>query len=188
MCTSEPERTSAASAKAASSGSPRSPPPPPRSWPPGSPNAPACPPTPLFVTRRGTPLSRDALERRIAKYTATAALSCPALHEKKVSPHVLRHSAAMRLLNAGVDTSVIALWMGHENIGNHTGLHPRRLGTQRTGDRPHRPARHSARPLPATRHRTGLPRRTVIMPNTRSRERSPPPIRRRPAGITGGSA
>ncbi|WP_327586947.1 site-specific integrase [Nonomuraea sp. NBC_00507] len=73
------------------------------------------PADPLFITRRGTPLSRDALERRIAKYTATAAESCPALREKKVSPHVLRHSAAMRLLNAGVDTSVIALWMGHEN-------------------------------------------------------------------------
>jgi site-specific recombinase XerD len=71
---------------------------------------------PLFVTRRGTPLSRDALERRIAKYTAIAALSCPTLREKKVSPHILRHSAAMRLLNAGVDTSVIALWLGHENV------------------------------------------------------------------------
>jgi len=74
------------------------------------------PADPLFVTRRGTPLSRDALERRIARYTTTAALSCPALREKNVSPHVLRHSAAMRLLNAGVDTMVIALWMGHENI------------------------------------------------------------------------
>ncbi len=74
------------------------------------------PADPLFITRRGTPLSRDALERRIAKHTATAALSCPTLREKKVSPHVLRHSAAMRLLNAGVDTSVIALWMGHENV------------------------------------------------------------------------
>ena len=73
------------------------------------------PSDPLFITRRGTPLSRDALERRIAKYTAIAAKSCPALLEKKVSPHVLRHSAAMRLLNAGVDTTVIALWMGHEN-------------------------------------------------------------------------
>jgi len=73
------------------------------------------PADPLFITRRGTPLSRDALERRIAKYTAIAAQSCPALLEKKVSPHVLRHSAAMRLLSAGVDTSVIALWMGHEN-------------------------------------------------------------------------
>jgi integrase/recombinase XerD len=74
------------------------------------------PANPLFITRRGTPLSRDALERRIARYTAAATLSCPALREKKVSPHVLRHSAAMRLLNAGVDTSVIALWMGHENV------------------------------------------------------------------------
>jgi hypothetical protein len=67
---------------------------------------------PLFITRRGTPLSRDTLERRIAKYTAIAAESRPSLLEKKVSPHVLRHSAAMRLLGAGIDTSVIALWMG----------------------------------------------------------------------------
>ena len=73
------------------------------------------PADPLFITRRGTPLSRDALERRIAKYTATAEKTCPSLLEKKVSPHTLRHSAAMRLLGAGVDTSVIALWMGHEN-------------------------------------------------------------------------
>ncbi len=73
------------------------------------------PADPLFITRRGTRLSRDALERRIAKYAAIAAKTCPALLEKKVSPHVMRHSAAMRLLNAGVDTSVIALWMGHEN-------------------------------------------------------------------------
>ena len=62
------------------------------------------PADPLFITRRGTPLSRDALERRIAKYTATAAKTCPSLLEKKVSPHVFRHSAAMRLLAAGVDT------------------------------------------------------------------------------------
>ncbi|MFC9840872.1 tyrosine-type recombinase/integrase [Rhodococcus sp. NPDC127530] len=76
------------------------------------------PTDPLFVTRRGGPLSRDALERRLAKYTATAASSCPTLREKKVSPHVLRHSAAMRLLNAGVDTSVIALWLGHEKVAS----------------------------------------------------------------------
>jgi site-specific recombinase XerD len=74
------------------------------------------PADPLFPTRRGTPLSRDALERRVAKHAATAALACPALGEKKISPHVMRHSAAMRLLNAGIDTSVIALWMGHENV------------------------------------------------------------------------
>jgi site-specific recombinase XerD len=74
------------------------------------------PADPVFPTRPGTPLSRDALQRRVATHTATAALSCPTLREKKVSPHVLRHSAAMRLLSAGVDTSVIALWMGHENV------------------------------------------------------------------------
>ena len=62
------------------------------------------PADPLFITRRGTPLSRDALERRIAKYTAIAAKTCPSLLEKKVSPHTLRHSAAMRLLGAGIDT------------------------------------------------------------------------------------
>jgi len=74
------------------------------------------PADPLFPTRQGTPLSRDALERRVAVHAATASLYCPTLAEKRVSPHVLRHSAAMRLLNAGVDTTVIALWLGHENV------------------------------------------------------------------------
>ena len=72
---------------------------------------------PLFPTRPGGRLSRDALERRLAKHVATAALTRPSLAEKKVTVHVLRHSAAMRLLEAGVDTSVIALWLGHEQIG-----------------------------------------------------------------------
>lgn len=74
------------------------------------------PADPLFPTRRGTALSRDALERRVTTHTSTAARSCPTLREKKVAPHVLRHSAAMRLLNAGVDTTVIALWLGHESV------------------------------------------------------------------------
>lgn len=74
------------------------------------------PADPLFPTRRGTALSRDALERRVATHTTTAARTCSTLREKKVAPHVLRHSAAMRLLNAGVDTTVIALWLGHESV------------------------------------------------------------------------
>ena len=74
------------------------------------------PTNPLFPTQTGRTLSRDALERRLAKYTAEAKAKCPTLATKRVSMHVLRHSAAMRLLRAGVDTSVIALWLGHEQI------------------------------------------------------------------------
>jgi site-specific recombinase XerD len=76
------------------------------------------PADPVFPTRRGTPLSRDGLQRRVNKYAATAGLSCPSLHEKAVTPHTLRHSTAMRLLNAGVDTAVIALWLGHETVAS----------------------------------------------------------------------
>ena len=71
---------------------------------------------PLFPTTRGTRLSRDAVDRRLAKHTKTAARACPSLHTKNVTPHVLRHTAAMRLLHAGVDSAVIALWLGHENV------------------------------------------------------------------------
>jgi integrase/recombinase XerD len=68
------------------------------------------PADPLFITRRGTPLSRDALERRIAKYTAIAAKMCPALLEKKVSPHVLRHYVDDRVMwPAGVFPLAAAL-------------------------------------------------------------------------------
>ena len=71
---------------------------------------------PLFPTQTGRALSRDALERRLAKYVAEAQVKCPTMAKKRVSMHVLRHSAAMRLLRAGIDTSVIALWLGHEQI------------------------------------------------------------------------
>lgn len=72
------------------------------------------PADPLFPTRRGTPLSRDAVQRLVAKHAATAAAACPSLAGKTITPHTLRHSTAMALLQAGVDTSVIALWLGHE--------------------------------------------------------------------------
>lgn len=70
----------------------------------------------LFPSRHGTALSRDAVERRLTTHAATAARAAPTLTEKKISPHVLRHTAAMRLLAAGVDSTVIALWLGHENV------------------------------------------------------------------------
>ena len=71
---------------------------------------------PLFPTRSGRTLSRDALEHRLAGYVEGATAVCPSLACKRVTMHVLRHSAAMRLLQAGIDTSVIALWLGHEQI------------------------------------------------------------------------
>ncbi|MBA3807605.1 MAG: site-specific integrase [Solirubrobacterales bacterium] len=74
------------------------------------------PDDPLFPTRTGRTLSRDALQQRLAEHTSTAALACPSLAAKTISPHVLRHTAAMRLLHAGIDTSVIALWLGHEHV------------------------------------------------------------------------
>ena len=71
---------------------------------------------PLFPTRRGNPLSRDAIEHRLTHYAAQAAAQCPSIQGKKITAHVLRHTTAMRLLHAGVDTSVIALWLGHESV------------------------------------------------------------------------
>jgi site-specific recombinase XerD len=74
------------------------------------------PADPLFPTRTGRALSRDAVERRLAGYVADATARCPSLVQKRVSMHVLWHSATMRLLQAGIDTAVIALWLGHEQI------------------------------------------------------------------------
>ena len=74
------------------------------------------PDDPLFPTSRGARLSHDALARRLSKHADTAAQICPSLRDKKITPHVLRHTAAMGLLHAGVDTTVIALWLGHERV------------------------------------------------------------------------
>src|SRR5215831_1062343 len=74
------------------------------------------PEDPLYASRDGKTMSRDALEHRLATYVKIAARTCPSLNQKNVTMHVLRHSAAMRLLRAGAETSVIALWLGHEQI------------------------------------------------------------------------
>jgi site-specific recombinase XerD len=72
------------------------------------------PDSPVFPTSRGQPLSRDAVELLITRHARTAQATCPTLRSKTVSPHVLRHTAAMALLHAGTDITVIALWLGHE--------------------------------------------------------------------------
>jgi integrase/recombinase XerD len=70
----------------------------------------------VFPSLRRTPLSRDAVERFVSKSAKAAARRCPTLARKHVTPHVLRHSTAVSLLEAGVDRSVIALWLGHQSV------------------------------------------------------------------------
>ena len=76
---------------------------------------PANPVGPLLPNARGGALSRDGVQYVLAKHVAIARQQCPSLQKKRVSPHVLRHSTAMDLLQHGVDRSVIALWLGHES-------------------------------------------------------------------------
>jgi integrase len=74
------------------------------------------PEDPVFPSIRGGFLSRDAIERLVARQCKTAQSNCPSLRHKKITPHVLRHTAAMELLHHGVDRSVIALWLGHQSV------------------------------------------------------------------------
>jgi site-specific recombinase XerD len=75
----------------------------------------AAPGAPLFPNRQGRPLSRSGVEKRLRKAARTAADRCPTLRGKRLSPHTFRHTTAMHLLQAGVDITVIALWLGHES-------------------------------------------------------------------------
>jgi site-specific recombinase XerD len=74
------------------------------------------PADPLFCTRAGSALSRDAVERLVAKHAVAAAQALPPMTGKHVTPHTLRHSAAMTLVAAGTSITVIALWLGHESL------------------------------------------------------------------------
>jgi len=75
-----------------------------------------APSDPLFATSTGRRLSRDAVEHRLAHHVALAQTICPSITAKRVTTHTLRHTAAMRLLIAGNDVTVIALWLGHEQL------------------------------------------------------------------------
>jgi integrase/recombinase XerD len=68
----------------------------------------------VFPSRDGGTLTRDAIERRLAQHVKTAQQACVSLRSKRITMHTMRHTAAMNLLTAGVDTSTIALWLGHE--------------------------------------------------------------------------
>jgi integrase/recombinase XerD len=70
----------------------------------------------LFPSVRGGALSAAGIQHMLARHVSEARKTCPTLQNKRVSPHVLRHSSAMELLQAGVDRAVIALWLGHESV------------------------------------------------------------------------
>jgi site-specific recombinase XerD len=98
------------------------------------------PEDPLFPTNRHGPLSRDAVERLLAKYSATAAKTCPSLFGKKLAPHALRHTCAVELRRAGVDQATVALWLGHESVRttdiyNHADLSIKEKALARTKPR-----------------------------------------------------
>ncbi|MFV1999537.1 MAG: tyrosine-type recombinase/integrase [Acidimicrobiia bacterium] len=102
---------------------------------------------PLFPSRRGGPLTRDAVAARITHHTRTATIDSPSLTHKHVTPHVLRHTCAMRLLAAGVDTTVIALWLGHESVETtqiylHADLSIKERAIARTSPTGTRPGRY----------------------------------------------
>ena len=75
----------------------------------------AQPNGPLFPNARGQPLSRSGVEDRLALAVDKATETCPGLRGRSVSPHTIRHTTAMHLLQSGVDLTVIALWLGHES-------------------------------------------------------------------------
>jgi site-specific recombinase XerD len=70
----------------------------------------------VFPSSNGGRLSADAFQRLVQRHIASARKTCPSLRSKTVTPHTLRHAAAMAMLRRGVDLSVIALWLGHESI------------------------------------------------------------------------
>lgn len=100
----------------------------------------ATPTQPLFPNARGGALSRDGVAYLLAKHVSAARKRCPSLDCKQVSPHVLRHSTAMELLQNGVDRSVIALWLGHESAETtqmylHASLELKEKALERTAPR-----------------------------------------------------
>ena len=108
-------------------------------------------PAQAVFTSQGTrrPLTVDAVEQRIRIHAATAALTCPSLIEKTITPHVLRHTTAMRMLAAGIDVATISLCLGHESIDSTSAyLHADLSIKQRAMDRTAPPETTPGRYIP----------------------------------------
>lgn len=102
---------------------------------------------PLFPGPSGQKLTRDAVAKIVARHVKTATTDCPSLAWKTISPHTLRHTCAMRLLQAGIDVATIALWLGHENIRTtqiylHADLALKQRALDRTAPPGTRPGRY----------------------------------------------
>jgi integrase/recombinase XerD len=102
---------------------------------------------PLFPSSRGQHLTRSAIWRLVAKHATRAEDRCPSLAAKHVTPHTLRHTAAMTLLHAGVDPAVIALWLGHESLEStaiylHADMTIKERALQRTSPLNAKPGRY----------------------------------------------
>ncbi len=70
----------------------------------------------VFPSARGERLSADGVQYLLTKHVAVASKMCPSLQQRRITPHMLRHTTAMELLHAGMDRAVIALWLGHESV------------------------------------------------------------------------
>jgi hypothetical protein len=125
------------------------------------------PGSPLFPSRDGGTLTRDAIERRLAQHVKTAQQACVSLRSKRVTMHTLRHTAAMNLLTAGVDTSTIALWLGHEQERT-THLYLQPTSNSATHPGPDHASRGPPGPLPSPRHSARLPREPIARPRYHS--------------------
>ncbi|BDB42271.1 tyrosine-type recombinase/integrase [Mycobacterium kiyosense] len=105
--------------------------------------------SPAFPTQRTTPMSADAVQRLVTKHAAAAAHTCPSIAAKRVTPHTLRHTAAMALLHAGIDTSVIALWLGHQSPVKLIYLHADTVKERKRPEPRQRTEHHPGRYRPA---------------------------------------
>ena len=109
---------------------------------------PGPPATPVF-TARGTTrkMSTDAVAQRLNLHASTAARTCPTIATKNLTPHILRHTCAMRMLAAGIDITTIALWLGHESPDStraylHADLQLKQQALDRTAPPRTRPGRY----------------------------------------------